>query len=46
MFLMLHLQYSSYYVNGDQSLAWFEGKALETKSKFEKDQKNMRQSWH
>jgi hypothetical protein len=40
MLLMLHLQHSSQFGNGNQSLEWLEGKALETKSKFEKDQKN------
>jgi hypothetical protein len=40
MLLMLHLQYSSHFGNGDQSLDWLAGKALETKSKFKKDQKN------
>jgi len=40
MLLLLHLQYNSKFGNKDQSLEWLEGKALETKSKFEKDQKN------
>jgi hypothetical protein len=44
MLLLLHLQYNSNFGNKDQSLEWLEGKALETKSKFEKDQKIARQS--
>ena len=40
MLLMLHIQHSSQFGNGNQSLEWLEGKVLETKSKFEKDQKN------
>ena len=40
MLLMLHLQYTSQFGNGNQSLDWLESKALQTKSKFEKDQKN------
>jgi len=40
MLLLLHLQYSSQFGHGNQSLDWLEGKALQTKSKFEKDQKN------
>jgi hypothetical protein len=39
MLLLLHLQCNSNFGNIDQSLEWLEGKALETKSKFEKDQK-------
>jgi hypothetical protein len=40
MLLLLHLQYNCKFGNKDQSLKWLKGKALETKSKFEKDQKN------
>jgi hypothetical protein len=40
MLLHLHLQYSSQFGHGNQSLDWLEGKALQTKSKFEKDQRN------
>jgi hypothetical protein len=45
MLLLLHLQYNSKFGNKDQSLEWLEGKALETKSKFEKDQKIVRLSF-
>jgi flagellar biosynthesis component FlhA len=40
MLLLLHLQYSSQFGNCNQSLDWLEGKVLQTKSKFKKDQKN------
>jgi hypothetical protein len=40
LLLALHLQYAAQYSGGEQTLPWLEGKAVETKTKFERDQKN------
>jgi hypothetical protein len=38
--LSLHLDYTKNFANGEQSLSWLQEKAVESKSKFEADQKN------
>jgi hypothetical protein len=40
LLLALHLQYTAQYSAGEQTLQWLEGKAVEMKTKFERDQKN------
>jgi hypothetical protein len=46
LLLSLHLQYAGQFANGEQSLNWLEGKSVEAKGKFEKDQKIGRQNLH
>jgi hypothetical protein len=40
MLLGLHLEYSSQFAAGEQSLEWLDGKSVASSTKFEKDQKN------